>query len=218
MSQTPGPARRIRVLVVDDHELVRAGLRALLSADPEIDVVAEAATGGQALALARDQALDVVLLDARLPDLSGAEVCRRLRARMPDLQVAILTTYSDDELVRQCVLAGAQGYLLKDIARLDLGRSIRALARGEAVIDPKVAALVLAAARRAGPAGVDQPLSARQREVLRLVAEGLSNREIARRAHLSELTVKGYVEQILQQLGARNRVHAAILATKRGWI
>jgi DNA-binding NarL/FixJ family response regulator len=133
--------------------------------------------------------------------------------------VAMLSTYSDDELVRQCVRAGAQGYLLKDIARLDLGRSIRTLALGEGVIDPKVAPLVLAAAREAGPGAEPRPpLTLRQREILGLVAAGLSNREIAARMHLSELTVKGYIETILQQLSARNRVHAAILATKRGWI
>jgi DNA-binding NarL/FixJ family response regulator len=216
MSHTPP---RIRVLIVDDHELVRAGLRALLSADPDIEIVAEAATGTEALAQARARQPDVVLLDARLPDLGGAEVCRRLGQHHPAPAVAMLSTYSDDELVRECVRAGAQGYLLKDIARLDLGRSIRALALGEAVIDPKVAPLVLAAAREAGPAAEpQQPLTLRQREILGLVAAGMSNREIAARMHLSELTVKGYIETILQQLSARNRVHAAILATKRGWI
>jgi two-component system response regulator DevR len=211
--------RRIRVLIVDDHELVRAGLRTLLAVDPEIEVVAEASSGTQALALARQQRPEVVLLDAHLPDIGGAEVCRRLHAEVPGVAVAMLTTFSDDELVRACVSAGADGYLLKDIERLDLGRNIRALARGEAVIDPKVAPLVLAAARLAGQATEsDQPLTDRQRDVLRLVAEGRSNREIAERIFLSELTVKGYIEEILRQLGARNRVHAAILATKRGWI
>ena len=127
--------------------------------------------------------------------------------------------FTDDELVRDCMRAGAQGYLLKDIAQLDLCRSIKALARGEAVIDRKVAPLVLAAARQGGGVAGDEPmLSARQREVLQLVAQGLSNREIAAHTNLSELTIKSYVEEILAQLGARNRVHAAILATKQGWI
>jgi two-component system response regulator DevR len=210
---------QIRVLIVDDHELVRVGLRTLLSTDPQIEVLGEAAAGGQAIAIAREQQPDVVLLDAHLPDLSGPKVCRRLREAVPDAVVAMLTTFTDDELVRDSVLAGAQGYLLKDIAQLDLCRSIKALARGEAVIDPKVAPLVLAAARRGGGAvGGESMLSARQREVLQLVAQGLSNREIGARAHLSELTVKSYVEEILTHLGARNRVHAAILATKQGWI
>ena len=217
MTGAPGP--RIRVLIVDDHEMVRAGLRAMLAADPEIDVVVEATTGAQAIALARERRPDVVLLDARLSDMDGAQVCRRLRAELPEVAVAMLTTFSDDDLVRECVRAGAQGYLLKDVERLDLGRSIRALARGEGVIDQKVAPLVLAAARLgAETAGSEQPLNERERTVLRLVAQGLSNREIADRMHLSELTIKGYIEDILQRLGARNRVHAAALATRRGWI
>ncbi len=211
-------SRPIRVLLVDDHELVRVGLRTLLSTDSHIDVVAEATSGAQAIAMAREHRPDVVLLDAHLPDLSGPDVCRRLRASVPDAVVAMLTTFTDDDLVRDCVRAGAQGYLLKDIAQLDLSRSIQALARGEAVIDPKVTPLVLAAARQRGAAGEQPMLSGRQREVLQLVAQGLSNREIAARMHLSELTIKSYVEEILLQLGARNRVHAAILATKHGWI
>ena len=211
--------RRIRVLIVDDHELVRVGLRTLLGTDPQIEVLGEAAAGAQAIAIAREQQPDVALLDAHLPDLSGPEVCRRLRAAVLDEVVAMLTTFTDDELVRDCMRAGAQGYLLKDIAQLDLCRSIKALARGEAVIDPKVAPLVLAAARQGGGVAGDQPmLSARQREVLQLVAQGLSNREIGARTHLSELTIKSYIEEILLHLGARNRVHAAILATKHGWI
>jgi two-component system response regulator DevR len=212
------PLRRIRVLIVDDHELVRAGLRTLLRIDPEIELVAEATRGAQAVDVARERRPDVVLLDAHLPDLSGPEVCRRLRAEVPDAAIAMLTTFSDHELVRDCVRAGAQGYLLKDIAQLDLSRSIKALARGESVIDVKVVPLVLAAARQAGAPGAPSVLSARQREVLQLVAQGLSNREIAAHTNLSELTIKSYVEEILAQLGARNRVHAAILATKQGWI
>jgi two-component system response regulator DevR len=211
--------RQIRVLIVDDHELVRVGLRTLLSTDPQIEVIGEAAAGAQAISIARAQQPDVMLLDAHLPDLSGPDVCRRLRAAVPDGVVAILTTFADDELVRECVRAGAQGYLLKDIAQLDLSRSIKALARGEAAIDPKVIPLVLAAARQGGEAAGDEPmLSARQREVLELVAQGLSNREIAAHLHLSELTIKSYIAEILAHLGARNRVHAAILATKHGWI
>ena len=213
------PLRRIRVLIVDDHELVRAGLRTLLRIDPEIELVAEATRGAQAVDVARERRPDVVLLDAHLPDLSGPEVCRRLRAEVPDAAIAMLTTFSDHELVRDCVRAGAEGYLLKDIAQLDLSRSIQALARGEAVIDPKVAPQVLAAARQTARAVGEEPmLNARQREVLQLIAKGLSNREIAVQMNLSEPTIKNYVEEILLHLGARNRVHAAILATTHGWI
>jgi DNA-binding NarL/FixJ family response regulator len=131
----------------------------------------------------------------------------------------VFTAYDSDERVLGAVRAGARGYLLKDIAHLDLGRNLRAVMRGEAVIDSKVAPAVLAAARLAAEAPTQShALNPRQREVLRLVAEGLSNREIASRTHLSEHTVKGYVEEILERLGARNRVHAAIVATKQGLI
>jgi DNA-binding NarL/FixJ family response regulator len=207
------------VLLVDDHELVRAGLRTMLAGDSGIAVVGDAGSGAAAIARARALKPDVVLLDARLPDVPGDEVCRRLLADAPELAVVMLTTFAEDDLVRRCVRAGARGYLLKDIARLDLGRSLRAVVRGEAVIDSKVAPAVLAAARQATEsAPADELLNTRQREVLRLVAEGLSNREIAARTHLSEYTVKGYVEEILERLGARNRVHAAIVATKQGLI
>lgn len=209
----------VRVLLVDDHELVRAGLRTMLAGDGGVLVVGDAGTGAAAISRARDLRPDVVLLDARLPDMPGDEVCRQLLASSPELAVVILTTFAEDDLVRRCVRAGARGYMLKDIARLDLGRNLRAVMRGEAVIDSKVAPAVLAAVRQAaGSAEADEPLNPRQKEVLRLVAEGLSNREIASRTHLSEYTVKGYVEEILARLGARNRVHAAIVATKQGLI
>jgi DNA-binding NarL/FixJ family response regulator len=212
-------ARPVRVLLVDDHEMVRTGLRTMLAGDSGVSVAGEATTGAAAIAHVRALQPDVVLLDARLPDMPGDEVCRRLLGFAPDLVVVILTTFAEDDLVRRCVRAGARGYLLKDIARLDLGRSLRAVMRGEAVIDSKVAPAVLAAMRQGPePPDINELLNARQREVLRLVAEGLTNREIAARTHLSEYTVKGYVEEILERLGARNRVHAAIVATKQGLI
>jgi DNA-binding NarL/FixJ family response regulator len=212
-------ARPVRVLLVDDHELVRAGLRTMLAGDSGVFVVGDAGTGAAAIGQARELAPDVVLLDALLPDMPGDEVCRRLLANAPELAVVILTTFAEDDLVRRCVRAGARGYLLKDIARLDLGRNLRAVMRGEAVIDSKVAPAVLSALRNAADnPETNEPLNPRQKEVLRLVAEGLSNREIASRTHLSEYTVKGYVEEILARLGARNRVHAAIVATKQGLI
>jgi two-component system response regulator DevR len=218
VSQTAN-AHKIRVLIVDDHELVRAGLRSVLQAEPDLEIVGEASTGSLALAQARRLGPEVVLLDARLPDMPGPDVCRSLCEALPDIAVAILTTFTDDELVRQCVRAGARGYLLKEIPRLDLAASIRSLAAGESVIDRKVLPQVLAAARQGADSSEgDHPLSERQRAILRLVADGLSNREIAAHVYLSELTVKSYIEDLLKQLGARNRVHAAILATRRGWL
>src|ERR1700687_812150 len=146
------PSLPIRVLLVDDHELVRTGLRTMLGGDSGVTVVGAADTGAAALAQARELAPDLVLLDARLPDMDGDEVCRRLLVETPDLAVVILTTFAEDDLVRRCVGAGARGYLLKDIAHLDLGRNLRAVMRGEAVIASKVAPAILAAAPRAVPA------------------------------------------------------------------
>src|SRR3982075_632962 len=172
----------MRVLLVDDHELVRAGLRTMLGGDPGIAVVGDADTGAAALAQARDLTPDLVLLDARLPDMNGDEVCRRLLAATPDVAVVILTAFAEDDRVGGGGGGGARGSLLKDIAHLDLGRNLRAVMRGEALIDSKVAPAVLAAARQTAEAPSQGPsLNARQREVVRLVAEGLSNREIAAR-------------------------------------
>lgn len=217
MSQT-AIRKKIRVLIADDHEMVRAGLRSLLESELDIEIVGEAGTGSQTLTQARRLQPEVVLLDARLPDMPGWDVCHDLCEAFPDIAVAILTTFTDDELVRQCVRAGARGYLLKEIPGFDLASSIRSLAMGESVIDRKVLPQVLAVARRTDRGDGEQPLSDRQRTILRLVADGLSNREIAEQVHLSELTVKSYIEDLLKQLGARNRVHAAILATRRGWL
>ena len=211
--------KKIRVLIVEDHELVRVGVRTLLEREPDIEIVAEASTGGQALEQARRLRPEVVLLDAYLPDMPGSAVCRSLTDTLPSVVVAILTTFTDDALVRDCVRAGARGYLVKDISRLELAESIHALASGEAVFDRKVLPKVLAVARQSSAATEsDLPLTERQRLILRLVAEGLSNRQIAGQIHLSELTVKSYVEELLRQLGARNRVHAAILAVRNGWL
>jgi len=217
VSQT-ATRKKIRVLIADDHEMVRAGLRSLLESELDIEIVGEAGTGSQTLTQARRLQPEVVLLDARLPDMPGWDVCHDLCEAFPDIAVAILTTFTDDELVRQCVRAGARGYLLKEIPGFDLASSIRSLAMGESVIDRKVLPQVLAVARRTDRGDGEQPLSDRQRTILRLVADGLSNREIAEQVHLSELTVKSYIEDLLKQLGARNRVHAAILATRRGWL
>jgi DNA-binding NarL/FixJ family response regulator len=218
LSQT-ATLTKIRLLIADDHEMVRAGLRSLLLLEPDIDLVGEAGTGSQVLVQARQLRPDVVLLDARLPDMPGWSVCQQLNETLPNIAVAILTTFTDDELVRQCVRAGARGYLLKEIPGIDLAASIRSLAHGESVIDRRVLPRVLAVARQgAQVTDASQVLTERQRTLLQLIADGLSNREIAQQLHLSELTIKSYIEQLLKQLGARNRVHAAILATRQGWL
>jgi two-component system, NarL family, response regulator DevR len=160
-----------------------------------------------------------ILLAARLLDMDGHEVCRQICTQFPETIVAMLTTFPDPALVRQCVRAGAQGYLLKEILGPDLANDIRALARGEAVIDRNVMQHVVAAARqRALSRDPEDVLNTRQRDIMRLVAEGLSSREIGDRLALSELTIKSYLEAILKQLVARNRIQTAVVATVRGWL
>jgi len=211
----------IRLLIVDDHEMVREGLKAMLVAEPDFAIVGEAATAGQAFTLIEQLHPDVILLDIRLPDMSGIEVCRRVTEQYPNSAVIILTTFTDEALVAQCVQAGARGYIVKDIERFDLKRSIRAVARGEAAIDTKAAVAVLAQLRRTQMASSEpapEALSPQQIVILRLVAQGLSSREIATQLYLSENTVKGYVQEILHRLGVKNRTEAVMVAVKQGWL
>jgi two-component system response regulator DevR len=211
----------IRLLIVDDHEMVREGLKAMLVSEPDFAIVGEAANAAQALELVERLRPDILLLDVRLPGVSGIEVCRRVVERYPAIGVIILTTYSDDQLVAESLQAGARGYIVKDIERFDLKRSIRAVARGEAAIDSKAAVAVLAHLRKAPQTRHEpapEPLSAQQLVILRLVAQGLSSREIAAKLYLSENTVKGYVQEILHRLGVKNRTEAVMVAVKQGWL
>lgn len=212
----------IRLLIVDDHEMVREGLKAILVTEPDFQIMGEAANADQALELIERLQPDVALVDIRLPGVNGIELCRVAGTRFPNTAVIILTTFTDENLVAQCVQAGARGFIVKDIERLDLKRSIRAVARGEAAIDTKVAASVLAQLRRSPPPteAVVSPdrLSSQQLVILRLVAQGLSSREIATRLYLSENTVKGYVQEILHRLGVKNRTEAVMVAVKQGWL
>jgi DNA-binding NarL/FixJ family response regulator len=211
----------IRLLVVDDHEMVREGLKAMLVAEPDFTIVGEAANAEQAYAVIERTHPDVILLDIRLPGASGIEVCRAVTERYPDIAVIILTTFTDDALIAQCIQAGARGFIVKDIERFDLKRSIRAVARGEAAIDSKAAVAVLAQLRKSPTSGSElgpEPLSSQQVVILRLVAQGLSSREIATRLYLSENTVKGYVQEILHRLGVKNRTEAVMVAVKQGWL
>jgi two-component system response regulator DevR len=212
----------IRLLIVDDHEMVREGLKAILVSEPDFSIVGEAASAEQALELTERLQPDIALVDIRLPGTNGIELCRIINERYPQTAVIILTTFTDESLVAQCIQAGARGFIVKDIERLDLKRSIRAVARGEAAIDTKVAASVLAQLRRSPPQAEPAPapdlLSSQQLVILRLVAQGLSSREIATQLYLSENTVKGYVQEILHRLGVKNRTEAVMVAVKQGWL
>jgi len=210
---------QIRLLIVDDHEMVREGLMAMLQPEPDFDVVGQTGRGGGVVELVEATRADVVLLDARLPDISGVEVCRRLSHSHPEVSVVILTTYTDPDLVQECIQAGARGYVVKDVERFSLKESIRAVYRGQAVLAPQVAGQVMAGARTRQQAGSRRAaLSASQVAILRLISRGHSNREIAAEVHLSENTVKTHIQEIFRKLGVRNRVEAAILAGKSGWI
>ncbi len=210
-----------RLLIIDDHEMVREGLKAMLVTEPDFDIVGGAANAKQALEMIERVHPDVVLLDVRLPDASGVEVCRTISERFPETGVIMLTTFTEEHVVAQCIQAGARGFIIKDVERFDLKRSIRAVAHGEAAIDPKAAVAVLAQLRRTSSVKAEptpEALSAQQLVILRLVAQGLSSREIGLQLYLSENTVKGYVQEILHRLGVKNRTEAVMVAVKQEWL
>ena len=190
---------------------------AMLKPEPDFEVVGHTGLGEEVAELVETSHPDVVLLDARLPDVSGVEVCRRITRTHPKVAVVILTTYTSAELVEECLQAGARGYVVKDVERFSLKESIRAVSRGQAVLAPQVAGHVIDRVRHGGdrrPAGLNES----QVAILRLISRGHSNREIAADVHLSENTVKTHIQEIFRKLGVRNRVEAAILAGKSGWI
>ena len=215
-------AEPIRILLVDDQRLMREGLRILLELEPDLGIAGEAENGQAALEAYADLQPDVVLMDVRMPGMDGVEATWRLRERWPEAPVIILTTFDDDEYVFEGLRAGAQGYLLKDVSGHDLAEAVRTVAAGGALIEPSVARKVVAEfarlARPARPAeaGLAEPLSDREGEILRLLAQGLSNREIATRLSLAEGTVKNYVTNVLQKLGTRDRTQAALRARELG--
>jgi two-component system response regulator DevR len=210
----------IRIVIVDDHEMVREGLRTILQPEADFEIVGETGLGGDVPDLVERTGPDIVLLDARLPDVSGPEVCRRLRGSHPGTRVIIVTTFSDDDLVDECIRAGARGFVVKDVEQFSLKQSIRAVHRGEGVIAPSIAGRILDRMRVLNAtAEPSRPsLNRVQVHILRLISEGFSNREIAVQVHLSENTVKSHVQEIFHRLEVRNRVEAAIRATKDGLI
>src|ERR1700682_1786822 len=209
---------RIRVLIVDDHEMVRQGLMAMLQPEPDFEVVGQTGSGAAVVDLVETTRPDVVLLDARLPDVSGVEVCRRLGVSHPGVSVVILTTYTDGALVQECLEAGARGYVVKNVESFSLKESIRAVHRGQAVLAPQVAGELIERMRSPQSASRPAALNRSQVAMLRLISSGHSNKEIAAEVHLSENTVKTHIQEIFRKLGVRNRVEAAILAGKSGWI
>ena len=211
----------IRIVIVDDHEIVREGLKTILQSEPDFRVVADSATADELTELVADTRPDVVLLDARLPGISGAEACRRLVATHPDIAVLIVSTYADDDLVQECITAGAKGYVVKDIERFSLKESIRAVHGGGGAVSPAVAAKVLNRLRVTTAATApmpSNPLSDTQLQILRLIAGGLSNREIADQVHLSPNTIKSHTQEIFRKLDVDNRVEAALKASQEGWL
>lgn len=214
--------RTIRILLVDDQALFREGLRTLLSSQPDLEVVGEAGDGEAALREAARLRPDVVLMDLRMPLLDGVAATRRLRASQPEARVIALTTFDDDEDVFEALRAGAVGYLLKDVPSRKLFEAVRGAACGESFLQPSVAARVVAEfarlADRAVPAGAPlvEPLSERECQVLRLVAAGATNREIAARLFITPGTVKNHITNILSKLGVNDRTQAAIKAKDLG--
>jgi len=203
------------VYLLDDHEVVRTGLRELLERDGDIEIVGE--SGSAVDAEHRIPALrpHVAVLDARLPDGSGIDVCREIRSVDPSIQALILTSYEDDEALFAAIMAGAAGYVLKQIKGTDLVDAVRRVAAGQSLLDPAVTARVLERIRR-GPEQPDElkGLTEQERRILALVAEGLTNRQIAQRMFLSEKTIKNYVSSLLAKLGMERRTQAAVLAAK----
>jgi len=201
----------IRVFLLDDHELVRSGLRQLLEAEPDIEVVGESASAEEARRRIPALRPDVAVLDARLPDGSGIEVCRDVRSQDPGIKALVLTSFDDDEALFAAIVAGASGYVLKDIRSSDLVRGIRTVAAGGSLLDPTATAQVMARLR-AGPE--DDPrlagLTTQERKVLLHIADGLSNRQIGEQMFLAEKTVKNYVSSLLAKLGMERRTQAAV--------
>lgn len=205
----------IRIFLLDDHEVVRRGVRDLLESEPDLEVVGEASTAAEAVARIPATRPDVAVLDVRLPDGTGVEVCREVRSQDPDLACLMLTSYADDEALFESIVAGAAGYVLKEVRGGELIDSIRRVAAGETLLDPAVTTKVLERLRR-GPEEDSRlaGLTDQERRILELLADGLTNRQIAEAMFLAEKTVKNYVSNLLAKLGMSRRTEAAVYAAR----
>ncbi len=210
-------SENLRVMIVDDHEVVREGLRSLLNRKPGMTVVAEAGSVAQAVERALKEQPDVVVMDVRLPDGSGVEACREIRAHLPETRMIMLTSYADDEAIIASIMAGASAYLLKQTRGQQLADAVQAVARGESLLDPKVTQRVLEQMRDMATGGHDKTpgLTENENKILLLIAEGKTNREIAAEVYLSDKTVKNYVSSILSKLNLRRRSEAAAYIARR---
>ncbi|MEI5098683.1 response regulator transcription factor [Streptomyces sp. PmtG] len=219
---TRPPADRkahIRVFLLDDHEVVRRGLRDLLDSEPDIEVVGDAGTGAQALVRGPALRPDVAVLDVRLPDGDGISVCRELRSLMPDLACLMLTSFDDEDALLDAIMAGASGYVLKQIKGSDLVTAVRTVASGQSLLDPATTARLMRSLRGAEeePPPGDARLAVlndREQDILALIGEGMTNRQIGRKLYLSEKTVKNHISRMLAKLGVERRVQAAVLAAQ----
>jgi DNA-binding NarL/FixJ family response regulator len=203
---------QIRVLIADDHPVVRTGLEGMLASQPDLYAVGEATNGKQAVELSEQLRPDVVLMDLRMPELDGVAATSAIRHRLPDVQVLVLTTYDSDADILLAIEAGATGYLLKDAPREDLFRAIHAAAQGESFLAPAVAARLMGRMR----APAEEALSAREIQVLTMVSQGASNKEVGRQLHISEATVKSHLIHIFEKLGVSDRTQAVTVALQRG--
>ncbi|MFF0425107.1 response regulator [Streptomyces sp. NPDC004520] len=219
MTELPAAAPPTRVFLVDDHEVVRRGLRDLIDDEPDMEVVGEASSVDQALARGPALRPEVAVLDVRLPDGDGISLCRELRSRMPELACLMLTSFDDEDALIDAIMAGAAGYVLKQIKGSDLVSAVRTVATGQSMLDPATTTRLMHSLR--DPATAEPPederlaaLSERERSVLDLIGEGLTNRQIARQLYLSEKTVKNHISRLLGKLGVERRVQAAVIAAQ----
>ena len=208
------PGEKLRVFLLDDHEMVRRGVRELLEGEGDIEVVGEAATAAEALVRVPAVRPQVAVLDVRLPDGDGVTVCRELRSQLPELACLMLTSFSDDDALLGAVMAGAAGYVLKNIRGGDLVGAVRTVAAGGSLLDARSTALMLARLRDKPFADPLDVLTTQERRILELIGEGLTNRQIGERIFLAEKTVKNHVSSLLSKLGLQRRTQAAILVTE----